>query len=164
MGFVVDKVAPGQVFSAYLGFPCQLSFYQIPILITTRGRYKRQISGRSADWTQLDSAPPLLEFPVSLSPLSLPPHLGLMIKFLATRLHLYNEKIPETIHFNIEAEGSRFVRNVNIRLQNVFANTEHHNLKKKIAATKIMETVNTVTLGVSHGITLQMGLYSLRQN
>jgi hypothetical protein len=27
--FVVDKVALGQVFSEYLGFPCQSSFHQI---------------------------------------------------------------------------------------------------------------------------------------
>jgi hypothetical protein len=29
MGFVVDKVALGRVFSEYFGFPCQLSFHQI---------------------------------------------------------------------------------------------------------------------------------------
>jgi hypothetical protein len=29
MGFVVDKVAVGQVFSEYFGFPCQSSFHQI---------------------------------------------------------------------------------------------------------------------------------------
>jgi hypothetical protein len=29
VGFVVDKVALGQVFSEYFGFPCQLSFQQI---------------------------------------------------------------------------------------------------------------------------------------
>jgi hypothetical protein len=28
MGFVVDKVALGQVFSEYFGFPCQFSFHQ----------------------------------------------------------------------------------------------------------------------------------------
>jgi hypothetical protein len=28
LGFVVDKVALGQVFSEYFGFPCQSSFYQ----------------------------------------------------------------------------------------------------------------------------------------
>jgi hypothetical protein len=27
--FVVDKVALGQVFSEYFGFPCQFSFYQL---------------------------------------------------------------------------------------------------------------------------------------
>jgi hypothetical protein len=27
--FVVDKVAPGQVFSEYFGFPCQISFHQL---------------------------------------------------------------------------------------------------------------------------------------
>jgi hypothetical protein len=29
MGFVVDKVALGQVFSEYFGFPCQSAFHQI---------------------------------------------------------------------------------------------------------------------------------------
>jgi hypothetical protein len=29
VGFVVDKVALGQVFSDYFGFPCQSSFHQI---------------------------------------------------------------------------------------------------------------------------------------
>jgi hypothetical protein len=29
VGFVVDKVALGQVFSEYFGFPCQSSFRQI---------------------------------------------------------------------------------------------------------------------------------------
>jgi hypothetical protein len=28
VGFVVDKVALGQVFSQYFGFPCQSSFHQ----------------------------------------------------------------------------------------------------------------------------------------
>jgi hypothetical protein len=29
VGFVVDEVARGQVFSEYFGFPCQSSFHQI---------------------------------------------------------------------------------------------------------------------------------------
>jgi hypothetical protein len=29
LDFVVDKVALGQVFSEYFGFPCQSSFYQL---------------------------------------------------------------------------------------------------------------------------------------
>jgi hypothetical protein len=29
VGFVVDKVALGQVFSEYFGFPCQFSFHQL---------------------------------------------------------------------------------------------------------------------------------------
>jgi hypothetical protein len=29
VGFVVDKVALGQVFSEYFGFPCQSSFHQL---------------------------------------------------------------------------------------------------------------------------------------
>jgi hypothetical protein len=30
VGFVVDRVALGQVFSGYFGFPCQFSFHQLP--------------------------------------------------------------------------------------------------------------------------------------
>jgi hypothetical protein len=29
VGFVVDKMALGQIFSEYFGFPCQSSFHQI---------------------------------------------------------------------------------------------------------------------------------------
>jgi hypothetical protein len=29
MGFVVDKVALGQVFPEYFGFPCQFSFHRL---------------------------------------------------------------------------------------------------------------------------------------
>jgi hypothetical protein len=29
VGFVVDKVALGQVFSEYFGFPCQFSFHRL---------------------------------------------------------------------------------------------------------------------------------------
>ena len=35
VGFVMDKVALGQVFPEYFGFPCQSSFHQISIGITT---------------------------------------------------------------------------------------------------------------------------------
>jgi hypothetical protein len=38
VGFVVDKVALGQIFSEYLGFPCQSSFTKFPIIIITWGR------------------------------------------------------------------------------------------------------------------------------
>jgi hypothetical protein len=30
VGFVVDKVVLGQVFSGYFGFPCQFSFHRLP--------------------------------------------------------------------------------------------------------------------------------------
>jgi hypothetical protein len=47
VGFVVDKVALGQVFSEYFGFPCQFSFHQkfsiIIITTITRGRYNRPV-------------------------------------------------------------------------------------------------------------------------
>jgi hypothetical protein len=54
VGFVVDKVALRQIFSEYLGFPCQFSFHNYTILIIiiiilniTRGWYSRPSSGRS---------------------------------------------------------------------------------------------------------------------
>jgi hypothetical protein len=45
VGFVVDKVALGQVFSEYFGFPCKSSFHQfLTITITiTRGWYNRPV-------------------------------------------------------------------------------------------------------------------------
>jgi hypothetical protein len=56
VGFVVDKAAPGQVFSEYFGFPCQ-SFHQFlhPHNYPELAQYA--IGGRSAEWTQLDSTP-----------------------------------------------------------------------------------------------------------
>jgi hypothetical protein len=59
--FVVDKVALGQVFSEYFGFPCQFHSTKFSIIIITRGRYKRPFSGRRAEWTQLGLHPPLCE-------------------------------------------------------------------------------------------------------
>jgi hypothetical protein len=43
VGFVVDKVALGQVFSEYFGFPCQFSFHQYSTitLIYHLGLYNR---------------------------------------------------------------------------------------------------------------------------
>jgi hypothetical protein len=57
VGFVVDKVALGRVFSEYFGFPCQSSFHQILHHHNHPGKYNRQISGRRAEWTQLKSTP-----------------------------------------------------------------------------------------------------------
>jgi hypothetical protein len=54
--FVVDKAALGQVFSEYFGFPCQ-SFHHFSIIIITRDWHNRPLSGRSVEWTQLDSTP-----------------------------------------------------------------------------------------------------------
>jgi hypothetical protein len=34
VGFAVEKVALGQVFSEYLGFPFQFSFHKIPQLVS----------------------------------------------------------------------------------------------------------------------------------
>jgi hypothetical protein len=60
VGFVVEKVALGQVFSECC--PCQFS-----ILIIIRGSYNRPIGGRRAKWTQLDSTPPLFQFKKKLA-------------------------------------------------------------------------------------------------
>jgi hypothetical protein len=57
VGCVEEKVALGQIFSEYFGFPSQSLFRQFLIIIT-RGWHKRPIGGRSAEWTQLDSIPP----------------------------------------------------------------------------------------------------------
>jgi hypothetical protein len=54
VGFMVDRAALGQVFSEYFGF---LST-NFSIIIITRGWQNRPISGRSAEWTQLDYTPP----------------------------------------------------------------------------------------------------------
>jgi hypothetical protein len=61
VGFVVDKVALGQVFSEYFGFPCQTSFHQIFHHHNHPGRYNRPFSGRRAEWTQFGLHPPLCE-------------------------------------------------------------------------------------------------------
>jgi hypothetical protein len=61
VGFVVDKAALGQVFSEYFGFLANHSTNFSNIIIT-RGWHNRPISGRSAEWTQLDSTPPLYQF------------------------------------------------------------------------------------------------------
>jgi hypothetical protein len=53
--FVVDKVTLGQVFSEYIGFPCQSSFHQILQPHNHPGRYNRPIGGRRAERNQLGS-------------------------------------------------------------------------------------------------------------
>jgi hypothetical protein len=53
VGFVVDKVALGQVFSEYFGFPANLHSTKSSIIIIARGRYNRPFCGRRAKWTQL---------------------------------------------------------------------------------------------------------------
>jgi hypothetical protein len=54
VGFVVDKAALGQVFSSTSVSPANHST-NFSIIIITRGWHNRPISGRSAEWTQLDS-------------------------------------------------------------------------------------------------------------
>jgi hypothetical protein len=50
---MVDKAALGQGFSEYIGSPAT-HFTNFSIIIITRGWHNRPISGRSAEWTQLD--------------------------------------------------------------------------------------------------------------
>jgi hypothetical protein len=57
VGFVVDKVALGQVFSEYFGSPANHLSTEFSVIRITRGRYNRQIGGGGAEWTQLDSTP-----------------------------------------------------------------------------------------------------------
>jgi hypothetical protein len=51
VGFVVDKVALGQVFSEYFGFPCHSSFNQFLSILITWSWHNRPTGGRSAEWT-----------------------------------------------------------------------------------------------------------------
>jgi hypothetical protein len=61
VGFVVGKVTLGQVSPSTSVSPANLNSTKfsiiITIIITTRGRYNKPISGRRAEWTQLDSTP-----------------------------------------------------------------------------------------------------------
>jgi hypothetical protein len=57
MGFVVDKVALGQVFSEYFCFPWQSSFTKFSILKITRGKYNRPEVADVPSGTSLDSTP-----------------------------------------------------------------------------------------------------------
>jgi hypothetical protein len=57
VGFVVDKAALGQIFSEYFGFRFQ-SFHQfLHHHNHPRLAQNSPISGRTAEWTQLDSTP-----------------------------------------------------------------------------------------------------------
>jgi hypothetical protein len=49
---VVDKVALGQVFFEYFGFPYQSSFHQMLTTIYHPGTVQQASSGRSTKWTQ----------------------------------------------------------------------------------------------------------------
>jgi hypothetical protein len=50
VGFVVDKVALGQVFSEYFGFPCQSSLHQFL-------HHHNHLGLAHAEWTQSDPTP-----------------------------------------------------------------------------------------------------------
>jgi hypothetical protein len=57
VGFVVDKAGLAQVSSEYFGFRANLHSINFSIIIITRAWHNMPISGRSAEWTQLDSTP-----------------------------------------------------------------------------------------------------------
>jgi hypothetical protein len=70
VGFVVDKVALGQVFSEYFGFPCHSSFHQTPSLSISRGRYNRPEVADVPSGLSMDSTP---HYANLKKPLNLPP-------------------------------------------------------------------------------------------
>jgi hypothetical protein len=57
VGFVVDKVALGQVFPSTSVSPANHHSTNFSMLIITRGWHNRPFGGRSAGWTQMDSTP-----------------------------------------------------------------------------------------------------------
>jgi hypothetical protein len=57
LGFVVDKVALGQVFPEYFGFPCQSSFHQSLHFQNHTGQIQEARSGRRAEWIQFGFHP-----------------------------------------------------------------------------------------------------------
>jgi hypothetical protein len=59
VGFVVDKVALGQVVSECFGFHCQSSFHQILHPHNHPGQVQYARSGRRAEWTQFGLHSPL---------------------------------------------------------------------------------------------------------
>jgi hypothetical protein len=58
VGFVVDKVVLGQVSPSTYVSLVNLYATKFSIIIITRGRYNSPISGRRADWAQLNFTPP----------------------------------------------------------------------------------------------------------
>jgi hypothetical protein len=58
-GFVVDKVALGQVFSEYFDFLCQSSIHRLLYIhhLVIWGWYSMPISGRRTKWTQSHPTP-----------------------------------------------------------------------------------------------------------
>jgi hypothetical protein len=56
VGFVVNKMALGQVFPEYFGFPCQ-SFHRFLQHHKHPGLAQLAIGSRSVEWTQFNSAP-----------------------------------------------------------------------------------------------------------
>jgi hypothetical protein len=62
VGFVVDKMASGQVFCEYFDFPCQnISFRQLLLPHNHPGRVQYARSSRSAEWTQYGLHPPIFK-------------------------------------------------------------------------------------------------------
>jgi hypothetical protein len=57
VGFVMDKAAPGQVFSSTSVSPNNYHSTNFSIITITRGWQSRRIGGRSVEWTQLNATP-----------------------------------------------------------------------------------------------------------
>jgi hypothetical protein len=91
VGFVVDKAAPGRFSPSTSVSPANHST-NFSIIINTRGCHNRPIGGRSAEWTQLDSTPPLyqnININVNIILSSTPwfPSLPLFLKFSTKTLY-----------------------------------------------------------------------------
>jgi hypothetical protein len=57
VGFVVDKVALGQVFSEYFGFTTNLHSTKFSIITLTRGKYSRPVVADVPSGPNMDSTP-----------------------------------------------------------------------------------------------------------
>jgi hypothetical protein len=59
VGFVVEKLALGEVFTDWFGLPCQFSFHRLatPSSSIIRGWHNRPISGARTKWPQSHPTP-----------------------------------------------------------------------------------------------------------
>jgi hypothetical protein len=62
VGVCCGQSGTGAGFPRILRFPLPVIPHKFSIIIITRGWHNRPISGRSAEWTQLGSIPPLYQF------------------------------------------------------------------------------------------------------
>jgi hypothetical protein len=96
VGLLVDKVALGSVFS-----PANLHSTKFSIIIITQGRYNRPISGRRAEWTQLDSTPSLWKFLIKLHAIKMHGEVeGYLQEYITSAWPFYSgERAPGSQHF-----------------------------------------------------------------